>query len=228
MKQQVFGEHRMRHFLRRYGVYLMLAVSLMAIAAVLVTEIGFGAVGSEPLDEPVEQIVTDQPDDRITTTTAAPTTTVTTTTTTHKEPELYVLPLTNTVQKPFSADAPLYSETMHDWRIHIGCDFAGEENQTVKATARGTVSEILEDPMWGSVIIIDHGIGVMSRYCGVKPSVSVGDKVEASTPIGTLETIPCESAQTLHLHFEMTLDGVPVDPVEAIALEVRYADSIHE
>ena len=229
MKQQAFGESRTRYFLRRYGVYLVLVVSLVAIAAVLIAEMGFGSPQGAPIDEPVEQIVTNQPDDRVTTTTTSTlTTTVTTTESAIDEPPLYVLPLSNTVQKIFSADAPLYSETMRDWRLHTGTDFAGEENQIVKSTARGTVAEIREDPMWGSVIVIDHGVGVLSRYCGVKASVSVGDKVEASTPIGTLVSIPCESAQILHLHFEMSVDGVPIDPVEAIALEVRYADSIHE
>ena len=173
MKQQTFGESRMRHFLRRYGVYLVLAVSLVAIAAVLITEIGFGSESGAAIDEPVEQIVTNQPDDRVTTTTTAIVSTIASTTTTaeNDKPELYVHPLSNTVQKPFSVDAPLYSETMRDWRIHTGCDFAGEENQTVKATARGTVTEIRVDPMWGSVITFDHGVGVMSQYCGVKPSI---------------------------------------------------------
>ncbi len=230
MKKQRFGESRMMHFLRRNGVYLVLTISLMAIAGVLVSGIGQNLLSSpeesEPMDEPVEQVITGQPDNRTTTTT---TTTASTTTTTKQAeaPDLYVLPLTNTVQKPFSIDAPVYSETMKDWRIHTGVDFAGEKGQVVKAVARGTVTEITEDPLWGYMITIDHGVGVVSRYCGVEPSVRVGDKPDVAAPIGKLITIPCESAQTPHLHFEMTVDGQPVNPVEAIALEVRYADTVN-
>lgn len=230
MKKQPFGESRMKHFLRRNGVYLVLTISLVAVAAVLIGGIGTRLVNSsdtsEPIHEPVEQMVTNQPDERTTATTTV-TTTHTTTTSAHSEaPELYVLPLTNTVQKPFSVDAPLYSETMRDWRIHTGVDFAGENGQIVKSTARGTVTAIEEDALWGWIITIDHGIGVMSRYFGVEPSVHVGDKPEASSPIGRLAGIPCEAAQKPHLHFEMTVDGVPIDPVEAIALEVRYSETV--
>ena len=234
MKKQSFGESRIKHFLRRNGVYLVLTVSLAAVAAVLISGIGMGLLDAEdsgdPINEPVEQIVTNQPDDRLTATTATSTTTSSQTTVATQEnaPDLYVLPLTNTVQKPFSADAPLYSETMRDWRIHTGVDFAGELEQIVKAVAQGTVTNIEEDALWGSVITIDHGVGVISRYCGVEASVKVGDKTDASTPIGKLATIPCEAVQMPHLHFEMTVDGVPVDPIEAIALEVRYAETIEE
>ena len=227
MKNQRFGGGRMSRFLRRNGVYLVLTISLLSVAGVLIG--GLSGVWndepeeSRPLDEPVEQIVTGQADDR--TTTTAVSTAITTTTTVVTEPELYVLPLTNTVQKPYSADAPVYSETMKDWRIHTGVDFAGEEGQTVKAAARGEVTAIEENPLWGWIITIDHGVGVVSKYYGVTPSVRVGDKLDVSSPIGVLSAIPCEAAQPPHLHFEMYVDDMAVNPVEAIALEVRYADT---
>ena len=236
MKKQSFGKGRLKHFFRRNGVYLVLTISLVAVAAVLLS--GFGnkflekLEPSEPIDEPVEQVVTNQRDDRTTTTVTTTTTTTTaqgTATSVREEaPELYVLPLTNTVQKPFSMEAPLYSETMQDWRIHTGVDFAGEEGQIVKSVARGTVTAVEEDVLWGCIVTIDHGIGVVSRYFGVEPSVRVGDKPDASSPIGTLVTIPCEATQKPHLHFEMSVDGVPVDPIETIALEVRYAETVSE
>lgn len=227
MKQQQFGGGRVSRFWRRNGVYLVLMISLLAVGGVLIGglrgDIGGAVDESSALEEPVEQIVTGQLDDRTSTTTS--TSIVTTTTTTVSAPELYVLPLTNTVQKPFSVEAPVYSETMQDWRIHTGVDFAGETGQTVKAVARGEVTELTEDPLWGWIITIDHGVGVVSKYYGVTPSVCVGDKTDVSSPIGVLDTIPCEAAQAPHLHFEMYVDDVPVNPVEAIALEVRYAET---
>lgn len=230
MKKQSFGESRWKHFWKQNGVYFVLTASLAAIAAVLISGIGVpnsDSITAEPPEKtPVEQHVTGQPDDRTTTTT---TTTMATTQTTRVDaPDLYVLPLTNTVQKLFSADAPLYSETMKDWRLHIGTDFAGEAGQTVKALARGTISSIEEDPLWGYVITIDHGVGVQSRYCGVEPAVRTGDEVDASDALGQLVSVPCEAAQPPHLHLEMMIDGVPVDPVEAIALEVRYGETTDE
>ena len=226
MKEMRFGKSRFSKFLKSNGVFLALAVALVAVGCVALLGVERtdkhqnGAV-----DEPVEQVVTGQPDDRTTTTTTTDATTTTTTSETDdKETELYVLPLTNTVQKSFSSNTPVYSITMDDWRIHNGTDFAGEAGQTVKAVAKGTVIAIEDDEMWGTVITIDHGVGVQSKYCGVKPLVQVENTVEASTPIGKLDSVPCEAVQSPHLHFEMTVDGTPLDPVEAIALEVRYAD----
>ena len=140
-------------------------------------------------------------------------------------PHLYLLPLTNTVQKKFSVEGPLYCETMRDWRLHLGTDFAGEEGQIVKAVTRGNVKSIKNDPLWGGVVEIDHGVGVITRYCGVKATVKVGDKVDMGQVIGTLQTIPCECAHSAHLHLEMIVDGTPLDPVAAIGLEVRYAQT---
>ena len=131
----------------------------------------------------------------------------------------------NTVQKAFSADGPIYCKTMQDWRLHLGVDFAGEEGQNVKAVTRGTVITVNNDPLWGGVVEIDHGIGVITRYCGVKATVKVGDKVDMGQVIGNLQTIPCECAQSAHLHLEMIVDGMPIDPVAAIALDVRYAET---
>lgn len=229
MKNRSFGESRWKHFWKQNGVYFVLTASLAAMAAVLISGVGVPesdlTTVEPPAETPVEQHVTGQPDDRTTTTT---TTMATTQTTQTDAPDLYVLPLTNTVQKPFSADAPLYSETMKDWRLHTGVDFAGEDGQTVKAVARGTVSSVEEDPMWGYIITIDHGVGVQSRYCGVEPAVRTGDAVDASDALGQLVSIPCEVAQSPHLHLEMWIDDVPVDPVEAIALEVRYGETTDE
>ena len=225
MKENRYGTSRFRRFMKHNGVFVALAVSLFAVGSVVVAGVGQSLfhtpdASDTPPEEQVEQNVTGQPDDRTTTTTktTTKTTTIATTTTTTATPELYVLPLTNTVQKVFSADKPLYSETMGDWRLHTGVDYAGREGQNVKSVARGTVSEITDDPLWGGVIVVDHGVGVVSRYCGVTASVRVGDKMDAGSVLGTLSGIPCESAQSTHLHLEMTVDGQPIDPVTALAI----------
>jgi len=228
MKKSRFGNSRFSGVLRRNGVYIALTIGLAAICAVGLYGAHLSQTDTtEPVEErPVEQPVTNQPDDRTTTTVI---TQESTTTTTEEVVEtLYVFPLTNLVQKPFSGETPAYSETMKDWRLHLGVDFEGESGQTVKATAKGTVKSVTEDAMWGTIVTIDHGVGVVTRYCGIEPSVEEGDEVDASTPIGTLSEIPCESAQAPHLHMEMTVDGTPIDPVTAIGLEVRYGDNSEE
>ena len=225
---------RFTKFLRRNGVYLALAISLLTVGAVVIAGLTRQLSKSDSADslnaqQQVEQKITGQKDTRTgtkTTTTAMLTTTTTTTET--EAPHLYLLPLTNTVQKKFSADGPVYDVTMRDWRLHLGVDFAGDMGQTVKVVTRGNVVAVRNDPLWGGVIEIDHGVGVVTRYCGVKADVRVGDAVEMGQSIGKLETIPCECAQSAHLHLEMIVDGTPIDPVAAIALDVRYAETTEE
>ena len=223
--------HRLWHFFHRNGVYIALAISLFAVGGVLIAGLSRQLTKTDASDlnaqQQVEQKVTGQKDTR--TTTTATTTNASkqqTTTTTVEAPHLYLLPLSNTVQKPYSSEGPLFNETMKDWRLHLGADFAGKEGQEVKAVTGGTVKSYVKDPLWGGVIEIDHGVGVVTRYCGVTASVKIGDKVEMGQVIGKLQTIPCECAQSAHLHLEMIVDGTPIDPVAAIALEVRYADTI--
>lgn len=222
---------RLSRFIHRNGVYVALAVSIIAVGGVLVAGVSRQITKTNDNDslnaqQQVEQKVTNQKDTR--TTQAVPTASQTSkkqTTTTVEAMRLYLLPLTNTVQKAFSADGPIYCKTMQDWRLHLGTDFAGEEGQNVKAVTRGTVITVNNDPLWGGVVEIDHGIGVITRYCGVKATVKVGDKVDMGQVIGHLQTIPCECAQPSHLHLEMIVDGTPIDPVAAIALDVRYAET---
>lgn len=227
------GRNRIKRFFTRNGVYLVLAFGLLALTAVIIA--GVTERLSKPEEEEslnaqqqVEQKVTGEVDTRTTTTALTTTTTaqqITTSTVAEEAPHLYLLPLTNTVQKSFSADGPIFCETMQDWRLHMGTDFAGEEGQSVKAVTRGTVITVRNDPLWGGVIEIDHGVGVITCYCGVQSVVKKGDEVEMGQVIGHLQTIPCECAQSAHLHLEMLVDGQPIDPVAAIALDVRYAET---
>lgn len=231
MKMSKFGKSRFSQFLRHNGVFVALAVGISAVCIVGL----YGAAQSDNdnvdkvQEKPAENIVTNQPDERTeTTTTTSKSSTTSTTTLDAEDAVYYVFPLTNTVQKPFSDKAPSYSETMEDWRLHLGTDFAGDPGQTVKAIAKGTVISIERDKLYGDVVVIDHGVGVISRYCGVSPSVKIGEELQASSPIGTLSDIPCESSQSAHVHIEITVDGVPVDPVSVINLEVRYGETTDE
>lgn len=223
---------RFKRFMNGRGFYVTLAACLLAVGGVAVATFGEtlfvreGGESSSPNSDmtPVEQIVSDLPDDRKTTTTTTATTT-TVTTTTMAAADLYILPFGNAVQKAYSDGKPAYSLTMGDWRTHDGVDFAGELGQKVKALADGKVTAVTENPLWGTMITVDHGMEVISRYYGVKPAVKAGDSVKVGDALGTLVMIPCEALDAPHLHLEMSVDGKTVDPVAAIGLEVRYVDS---
>ncbi len=223
----IHASSRFKRFARGKGFYIALAVCLLAVGGVAVSTFGETLFVAEPAEStpsepvrPVEQIVTDLPDERKTTTTTTATTTAATTSTTPAA-DLYILPFGNALQKVYSNGAPAYSLTMGDWRTHDGADFSGKIGDTVKALADGTVSAVEQSPLWGAVVTIDHGMDVLSRYAGINPSVKKGDKVKVGAALGTLTEIPCEAADAPHLHLEMCIDGKTVDPVAAIGLEVR-------
>lgn len=135
--------------------------------------------------------------------------------------DLFILPLTNTVIKKYSPNEPLYSKTMDDWRVHTGVDFKGDVGQNVKAIADGKIVLVQNDLMWGGTIVIDHGFGIQSTYCGVTSKVKAGDKVNVGDVIAILADIPCESQDGPHLHLEITSNGKHINPVEAIGKEVK-------
>lgn len=128
----------------------------------------------------------------------------------------YEYPLGEAVIKGYSEN-PVKNETMGDYRAHAGVDFKGEEGANVAAINGGMVMNIYYDSLYGGTVEIDHGGLLVARYCGLDTiRVKMGDAVEIGEIIGTLGTIPAESADGLHLHLETMLDGAPVNPLEVM------------
>lgn len=126
-----------------------------------------------------------------------------------------LMPLSGEIIKGCSFDVPLYNSTMGDWRVHTGIDVAGEEGEEVTASTDGIVTKVYVDSKWGYVIEIDHG-EFTGRYMGISQENAIGinDTVKSGETIGTLTTIPCESADGIHLHFEVVKEGKNINPTE--------------
>lgn len=132
-------------------------------------------------------------------------------------PTTFVWPITGNILMPHSVEALVYDRTMMDWRTHKGIDINGELGAKVMAVASGTVEEVFKDQMMGTTVVIYHGGGLRSIYRNLAelPTVVVGDKVSMSDVIGAIgQTSLAEAGDVTHLHFEMTLDGVSVDPAD--------------
>ena len=131
---------------------------------------------------------------------------------------LYMMPLNSEISKDYSNGELVYSDTMKDWRTHNGIDISASKNDQVMAVNDGTVLKVYTDPLWGGIVEIDHGNSIISRYCGVTAAshIKEGSSVQMGQEIGTCSTIPLESVDKLHLHFEVTVDGKIVDPLKAI------------
>lgn len=125
----------------------------------------------------------------------------------------FVMPLTGEIVKPFSSDELQYSMTYGDWRLHEGVDIRGELGAQIKAAGDGTVTDVGEDIKRGKTVTVNHGNGVVATYCGFDTvKVKKGDTVKVNDVLGTLGEIPDECIESVHLHFEVTVDGKAVDP----------------
>jgi len=129
----------------------------------------------------------------------------------------YVWPVLGEIERAHCVEELSYDVTMRDWRTHDGVDIAAPLGSTVAAVRAGTVESIVNDPLYGTTVIIDHGDGTKSSYANLAdlPTVTVGDWVEAGSVIGSVGlTAICEIGQGTHLHFAMTTGGRSVDPLE--------------
>jgi murein DD-endopeptidase MepM/ murein hydrolase activator NlpD len=98
-------------------------------------------------------------------------------------------------------------------KFHYGMDFTAPEGTDVYATGNGTVvARVISQRGLGKHIIIDHGFGYTSIYAHLNDfNVRVGQKVQRGDVIGFVGSTGQSVAN--HLHYEIKLNGVNVDPV---------------
>jgi murein DD-endopeptidase MepM/ murein hydrolase activator NlpD len=127
----------------------------------------------------------------------------------------FALPFGTDISKDYSGGEMVRSATMGDWRVHNGVDFAGEMDQMVAAIQSGTVKRVDADPLWGVVLTVDHGCGIVARYCGLSENSTprAGQEVRKGEGVGVIAQVPCESAEGVHLHLEITVNGKVADPL---------------
>jgi murein DD-endopeptidase MepM/ murein hydrolase activator NlpD len=130
----------------------------------------------------------------------------------------YTLPVSGNVINPYSNGELVKSLTLGDWRTHDGMDIAADRGVDVLAAADGVVGEVKNDPLWGTVITIDHPDGCQSIYCGLNSAVPIGagDRVIGKQAIGKVDSVPCEISDESHMHFAMKREGAWIDPAEVI------------
>lgn len=123
------------------------------------------------------------------------------------EPEL-AWPVQGTVTGPFAWRTGAGGAAV----FHEGVDIAAAEGAPVTAAAPGVVAHVGRDDVLGQYVEIDHGGGWVTRYGQLGAvDVSPGQTVARGEAIGRVG----RSAETggFHLHFEVRVDGVAVDPL---------------
>lgn len=131
-------------------------------------------------------------------------------------------PLSGETVTDHAMDCLSYNETTRDWRTHNGIDIAADSGTTVRAAAPGTVYTVYTDDTMGTTVVIRHAGGYVTQYAslGDKVSVAPGDVVQTGDAIGVVaNTALVETALGDHLHFSVTFNDEPMDPMEFLSME---------
>ncbi len=148
-----------------------------------------------------------------------------------------VLPVKGMLMKGHDASVQVYSTTMNDYRVHLGIDVLTEESAPVYAAADGKIAKIWEDVKMGYCMAIEHGGDSVTIYKNLGETlpegISEGVSVRSGQLIATVgNSAMIEVAEEPHLHFEMTVGGLSVDPLEyydeasleALGLDSSYGE----
>jgi murein DD-endopeptidase MepM/ murein hydrolase activator NlpD len=100
-------------------------------------------------------------------------------------------------------------------QMHEGMDISNRVGIPITAPADGIISDIGSDWAHGKILVISHGFGMTTRYSHLnKVLVRVGQKVKRGDKIAEVGM----SGKTTgpHLHYEVWLNGIPVNPMRYI------------
>lgn len=106
--------------------------------------------------------------------------------------------------------------------FHAGQDFRAHAGDPVVAPAAGVVAMAEPLTVRGNVVLIDHGLGVYSGYFHLSEiAVEAGQKVQPGDLLGWVGSTGLSTGP--HLHWEVRIHGVAVDPLEWIqqGIELR-------
>lgn len=99
--------------------------------------------------------------------------------------------------------------------FHKGLDIATRHGTPIIAPANGVVA--FSGPKWlmGNMVTIDHGYGMITRYGHIdKLLIKKGDRVKRGDVIALVGNTGRSTGP--HVHYEVRLNGVPVNPVKYI------------
>ena len=131
----------------------------------------------------------------------------------------FALPVSGTLTNKHDPELQVFSPTMQDYRVHLGIDIQTDENAPVYASADGTVSKIWVDTLMGYCMAIKHSGNCVTIYKNLSATLPQGIAEGVAVRSGQLiasvgNSAMVEIADEAHLHFEMTVADLAVDPLE--------------
>lgn len=102
--------------------------------------------------------------------------------------------------------------TIGRYAAHGGVDIAADKGTQVAAFAGGTVESVGEDSDFGKYLYLTHPNGVTTFYAHCsKVCVGEGEQVQVGQTVALVGSTGKSTGP--HLHFEVQLDGVRLDPM---------------
>ena len=190
-------------------------IAILCITAIVVGIVSAASRSKETPSEDTKPPVTDEKPDDVTPPAED---------TPKPEPKLaFIAPTAGSVSKEHSLEVPVFSVTLGEWRVHTGIDISCDEGASVFASEAGVVSGIYSDPMLGYTVEITHNNDIKTRYSNLSSDIGelkVGDEIGLGDKIGVVgDTSLSELADEPHLHFEVLLKDVKVNPLDYITKE---------
>ena len=137
----------------------------------------------------------------------------------------FAIPLKSLRTSSFYGDRRvyLYSSGATAHSIHTGVDFSAEPGTAINAAGRGRVVLSENRIITGETVVIEHLPGVYTLYYHLQSRFAqVGIMVEQGELIGTVGATGL--AVGAHLHWEVRVNGVPVEPnplIEAPLIDIK-------
>lgn len=98
-----------------------------------------------------------------------------------------------------------------NYGFHTGLDLAAAEGTPVSAAFYGKVTETGSSDVWGNYVLMEHSDGFHTYYCHLSEIyVQEGAIIRQGETIGLVGSTGWSTGP--HLHFEVRINGVRVDP----------------
>ena len=127
-----------------------------------------------------------------------------------------IMPTAGWLSSQFSQSR--FHPVLHQSRPHEGIDLSAPMGAPIVAPASGRVISVSNEPGYGNTFQIDHGNGIVTKFAHCsRIVVHIGQLVTRGQLIATVGNTGLATGP--HLHYEVHVNGQPVDPLKYVLPE---------
>lgn len=220
MEKKRAANSKFKVFLKKNVYYIIMAVCLLAIAAMITVTLltkdsgiiddpGINVGPSDDIQNPDDVtppvVEPDEPDPIIPTPVQI----------------VFANPVADVnIIRDYCMDTIVWHETLEHYAVHGGIDFAGNDGDAVMSVYAGTITDISYDVLEGYTVTIKHNDNLTTTYSSLnEPTAVVGQSVAKGEVIGTMGlTATNEYLDGAHTHFCLYENGELANPYTYLTL----------